>query len=181
MYKEQPQYGGPGPALHSISLTNTTTMKTVKEFLESSTIHGLVYISTNRSFVRLFWIFVVIIGFSGAGYLIQQSFSSWATSPVSTTIETLSISELDFPKVSVCPARNSFTSLLPILTMARKVKLDETRRNEFVYHIPDVVYNGTLLHQYSQYLKYSEEIHSSWYTGETKELVSQILSPHLWV
>ena len=43
-------------------------MDTFKEFLESSTIHGLVYISTSRRLLKLFWLCVVITGFTGAVY-----------------------------------------------------------------------------------------------------------------
>ena len=71
--------------------------RSVKEFLESSTIHGLAYISTCRRVARILWIFVIFAGFSGSAFLINQSFSSWSNNPVSTTIETLPISELDFP------------------------------------------------------------------------------------
>ena len=95
-------------------------MDGVKEFLESSTIHGLVYIATNRRVARLLWICVVIAGFTAAGVLIQQSFSSWEESPVSTTIETRSISDLEFPGVMVCPNKNSFPTLNPDLTLADK-------------------------------------------------------------
>ena len=62
-----------------------------KEFLESSTIHGLSYIAGNRVLVRLLWVCVVITGFTGAVVLILQSFASWADSPITTTIETLPI------------------------------------------------------------------------------------------
>ena len=62
----------------------------LKAFFESSTIHGLVYIATTKHrLIRLFWILVVIAGFTGAGVMIYQSFQSWADSPVKTTIETL--------------------------------------------------------------------------------------------
>ena len=90
-------------------------MDGLKEFLESSTIHGLFYIATNRRVARLLWICVVIAGFTTAGVLICQSFASWEESPVSTTIETRSISDLEFPGVVVCPAKNSFTTLNPDL------------------------------------------------------------------
>ena len=54
-------------------------MEGVKEFLEVSTIHGLGYISTTRSLVRLFWVAVVFSGFSYAGWMIQSSVCSWRT------------------------------------------------------------------------------------------------------
>ena len=44
--------------------TRSLTMEGVTAFLESSTIHGLAHIATGRKYVRLFWILVVIAGYS---------------------------------------------------------------------------------------------------------------------
>ena len=66
-------------------------METIKNFFESSTVHGLNYISTTKKYVRLFWIIVVISGFTGAGVLIYFSFQDWNDNPIKTTIETLPI------------------------------------------------------------------------------------------
>ena len=78
-----------------------------------------------------------VAGFSGAGILIQQSFSSWADSPVSTTIETLPITDLDFPNVTVCPPRNTFTDLNYDLMAIENVSLsdpiNENNTVEYVY------------------------------------------------
>ena len=46
-------------------------MELLKEFLNTSTIHGLSWISNTRRHTRLFWIFVVAAGFSGAIFLIK--------------------------------------------------------------------------------------------------------------
>ena len=86
-------------------------MEGVRLFLESSSIHGLSYISSTRKYLRLFWILIVTIGFGCAANLIFASFKSWAISPVSTTIETLPLSEMKLPKVTVCPPKNTFTDL----------------------------------------------------------------------
>ena len=86
-------------------------MEEVKHYLESSTVHGLAYISTGRNYVRLFWILVVIAGFAGAGYIINQSFKTWAEIPVKTTIESRPVKELIFSKVAVCPPKNTYTDL----------------------------------------------------------------------
>ena len=115
-------------------------VKDMKEFLESSTIHGLSYIAANRRLVRLFWIWVVITGFTGAAVMIQQSFSSWADSPISTTIETRPITEIDFPNVTVCPPRNSFTSLIPDLVSSRKMMFDDQKRLELSNSVRDAVF-----------------------------------------
>jgi len=103
-------------------------MEGFKLFLESSTIHGLTYISTMRRLTRLFWILVVLGGFSCALYLIHESFNSWADSPITTTIETLPIRKITFPKVTVCPPKDTYTDLNYDLILANDITLsDETR------------------------------------------------------
>lgn len=144
-------------------------MEGVKEFLESSTIHGLVYISTTRGLVRLLWLSVVISGFIGAGVLIQESFSSWATSPVSTTIETLPISDLDFPNVTVCPPRNSFTSLNPDLVRARNIALDEEKQDELIKLARDSTFEENLRSKYQDYVDFiQDQDYIDFYTGIAK-------------
>ena len=83
-------------------------MENVTNFLESSTIHGLAYISNGRKHVRLFWILVVVGGFTGVGVLIYSSFKSWEESPVKTTIETHPITEITFPQ---CPKLRYFSNV----------------------------------------------------------------------
>ena len=143
-------------------------MEVCREFLESSTIHGLVYISTSRRHVRLLWLCVVVSGFIGAGVLIQQSFSSWADSPISTTIETLPITDLDFPNVTVCPPRNTFTSLYPDLVMSRDRTLDGEERIE----LSDSVVGNIFIEDYKSKLEefnfYRQQDYMNWYTGITK-------------
>ena len=114
-------------------------MESFSQFLESSTIHGLTYISTTRRFAKLFWILVVITGFVGASLLIKESFDSWSESPVKTSIETLPISEIKFPKVTVCPPKNTFTDLNYDLMMPDNVTLTEKMRDEMFSYAVAVV------------------------------------------
>ena len=86
-------------------------MGVFEQFLENSTVHGLSHISSSKSISRFLWTLIVVSGFSVAGLLIYQSFQSWESSPVSTTIETRPISELRFPKITVCPPKNTYTNL----------------------------------------------------------------------
>ena len=51
------------------------------------------------------------MGFLGAGLLIGKSYIEWQKSPVATSISTLSISDLKFPDVTVCPPKGSNTAL----------------------------------------------------------------------
>ena len=70
-------------------------MRVFKEFLESSTIHGLSYISTSKSSLeKLSWASFVLTGFSLAAYLITSSYIAMQDSPVSTSISTHPTSSL---------------------------------------------------------------------------------------
>ena len=86
-------------------------MEGVKTFLESSSISGLNHIATSKKCARVFWILVVITAFILSGFLIFESFDSWSNSPVRTTIETLDMRDIHFPKVTVCPPKNTLTDL----------------------------------------------------------------------
>lgn len=119
-------------------------MDQFKEFLESSTVHGLVYISTTKQFSRLFWVAVVVCGFSVAGMMIQQSVSDWRESPVSTSTETLDIANITFPPIIVCPPKvkslltifqfnlslqGTFTNLNYDLDRAEKITLNQEAKD----------------------------------------------------
>ena len=114
-------------------------MEGVSTFLESSTIHGLSYISTTRRLARLFWILVVITGILGASWLIKESFESWSDSPVKTTIETLPIAKIKFPKLTVCPPKNTFTDLNYDLMMTENITLTEEMRDGMFRYAVDVI------------------------------------------
>ena len=84
----------------------------IREFLETSTLHGLAYISKAESFWgKVLWAVSVIVSFSLAGILIKQSFTDWSTQPVSTVITTHPINDLKFPNVTVCPPKGTNTAL----------------------------------------------------------------------
>ena len=119
-----------------LSLKNNCDMEHFRSFLESSTIHGLSYISTTGKYVRLFWILVVLSGFAGAGIIIYQSFEAWDESPVKTTIETRPISEITFPVVTVCPPKNTFTDLNHDLMILQNMTLDNSTRRELLSIMP---------------------------------------------
>ena len=56
----------------------------IREFLEASTLHGLVYISKAESvWGKILWTLSVIVSFSLAGVLINQSFADWSKHPIS--------------------------------------------------------------------------------------------------
>ena len=119
-------------------------MEDIKIYFETSTIHGLSYISGTRKLWRLFWILTVFGGFATAGLLIYESFQSWAETPITTNIETLPITELKFPKVTVCPPKNTFTNLnYDVEMLGNKTLDDDSRYGLFYVNIrPQKVYNA---------------------------------------
>ena len=122
-------------------------METVKTFLESSTIHGLSYISTTRRPLKLFWMLVVTAGFTGAGVLIYQSFEDWSENPIKTTIETRPISEITFPKVTVCPPKNTYTDLNYDFVRTEKMTLDDDIRDQLIQYAADLIWDPVGLHE----------------------------------
>ena len=78
-------------------------------------------------------------GFSTAGVLIHNSFQEWDRHPVSTAIETLDISAMEFPNITVCPPRNKYTSLNVDISLIDdgEFKLDDKTRKKSIdsaYH-----------------------------------------------
>ena len=93
----------------------------VREFLETSTLHGLVYISKAESvWGKILWTISVILSFSLAVVLINISFANWAAQPVSSVISTHSVRNLKFPNVTICPPKGSNTALNYDLLRLRK-------------------------------------------------------------
>ena len=147
-------------------------MEGVRTFLESSTIHGLTYISTTRKYARLFWTLVVITGFLVAGYLIHESFDSWSESPVKTTVETLPIADIRFPKVTVCPPKNTFTDLNYDLMMTENVTLRQEMRDEMFKYALEVINEDGFSRNNWTKLQEGDRFYN-WYHGYT-----QIISPY---
>ena len=59
------------------------TSNVIRNFLESSTIHGLVHISTAKSkTARVAWVAIVVACFATAAYMINDSYKEWQESPV---------------------------------------------------------------------------------------------------
>ena len=52
---------------------------------------------------QLFWISMMVAGFSMASYIIHQSFKLWESSPFATTVDILPISSLPIPDFTLCP------------------------------------------------------------------------------
>ena len=87
---------------------------------------------------KILWFLVVCCGFVAAGILIGKSYKEWQENPIATSITTHPIDNLDFPKVTVCPPKDSNTALYHDLVKAGNGSLsDENRRKlkEAAYEI----------------------------------------------
>ena len=142
-------------------------MENVTYFLESSTIHGLAHIATGRRHARLFWILVVIAGFTGAGVMICNSFQSWTESPVKTTIETHPITEITFPKVTICPPKNTYTDLNYDLLMTDNMTMNNDTRNELASYALDLLHQPLNDAPRNNMSKELDEKYFYWYKGYT--------------
>ena len=143
-------------------------MEHLKTFLDTSTIHGLSWIVSTKRLSRLFWILTVIGGFTGAIYIIYESFSNWGKNPVTTTIETMPISEITFPNVTVCPPKSSFLNLNYDILQSEKVELNIEARKELLDYAFDVIqdefYNEMMTNQSK--VQYTDRYYN-WYHGLT--------------
>ena len=78
----------------------------LKEYADSTTIHGISYIFKNGLSVleRLIWISAVVIGIFFAIYLSIFSYVNWQDSPVTTTVLTTGkpIRDIPFPAITIC-------------------------------------------------------------------------------
>lgn len=146
-------------------MTMYSAMEGFRTFFESSTIHGLAYISTTRKFSRVFWIITVITGFSTAAFLIHSSFQSWSDSPIKTTVEKLPISKMKFPKVTVCPPRGTFTDLNYDIMLAENTTFEKEQAIELNSFIYEVVNNHVYMDEWTKLNE--DNIFSNWYQGYT--------------
>ena len=101
--------------------------------------------------------------------MIHQSFQSWDESPISTNVDTLPISELKFPKVTVCPPKNSFTNLNYDLEIIGNKSVNGDLRDELIKFAFDEVHDPYFRSMMANLSLFHEENRFyNWYHGYTK-------------
>ena len=143
-------------------------MDLFKEYLETSTIHGMIHISTSSRYFRLFWVLVVAGGFITAGQFISTNFDEWNQHPVITAMETLDISQMKFPNITICPPRRKYTSLNYDISLvdSGQISLTEDTRRDLIQHVTDVAYRGLHLEVKSITEMFDREFYQLWYEGD---------------
>ena len=171
----------------------------MNQFLESSSIHGLNHIATTKTLSRLFWVVTVTLGFILAGVLISKSFqrpvssqhtfdplgifrilitnsnvywklsASWSDSPVYTSLSTHSISELNFPKITVCPPQDSLTSLNQDIVKSKDKVLTHQQKKELTDFVSEVTFDCQADKKFRQLRDNTDtDTYRHWYNGLTQ-------------
>ena len=146
-------------------------MDEFKEFLETSTIGGLTYISNTRRTAKLFWIVIVLSCFITSFVEIWNLFQDWEKNPIKTTTETLPLYQLSLPNVTVCPKR-SFLNLNFDIMESEKVGIDEETRQELLEYAMEVVQDDF----YADMMRNMSKLHDpdqfkNWYIGYNRILL----------
>ena len=150
-------------------------MSDIKSFLEASSIHGVLHIAQSQKYHKVFWILIVITGFTSAMFLIHQSFKSWDESPITTMIETLSISKLRFPKITVCPPKNTYTNLNYDLMKTENITINSKTRQELIDYFYELNHDETFFNVLKDInLVTNENRYFDWYHGYTELVLPSI-------
>ena len=92
--------------------------------------------------VRIAWLAVVVACFAIAISMITSSYKEWQESPVSTTITTHPITDLQFPEVTVCPPRGSNTVINLLLEKVNNVNFTDREREKLINMSRDIFSQG---------------------------------------
>ena len=140
-------------------------MESFKQFLETASINGLIHISSTRRCTRLFWITLLTMGLIVSSVLIWESFQSWEDNPVRTTTRTVAMKKIKFPKLTVCPPKNTFTDLNYDLMLAENVTLTDETKNELFEYAVALIDEHFYMDPWDK--MHEENRFHNWYTGFT--------------
>ena len=116
----------------------------IREYFDSSSIHGLAFISSTKHSSRVFWTAVVLCSWLASGYLIERSFSAWFQHPVSTTEQTLPIDQASLPLITVCPPKETFTNLNYDLMTLEQMTLSNATREQLTKYAVGLIQDNPL-------------------------------------
>ena len=125
-------------------------METVTAYLESASINGLAHIAATKKLDRLYWILIVLSSFIMSIYLIVEMYIFWAENPIRTDVDTLPMTEVRFPKVTVCPPRGTFTDLNYDIKHAEGKNLTLKEREELNKYARDTIESISFMENLNQ-------------------------------
>ena len=129
-------------------------MDSLTKFMSTSTIHGLNHIASSKSyFLKAAWTFLVLASFTYAAFIINSSFISWKESPVVSSSSTLHISKVEFPKIIVCPPKQTNTGLNQMFDKSKSTELLPWMKKDLAGY-------ASVLAQDEYHLEYVDEMES---------------------
>ena len=147
-------------------------MDIVTTYLESGSINGLNHIASTKKWEKLFWILVVNGGFVISGFLIVEMYIEWGDNPIRTDVDTSLMSKVRFPKVTVCPPKDTFTDLNYDIMRAEKKNLTLKERDELYKFARDTIENITFMENLNQL--HDEDRFYNWYHANSQLYGSSI-------
>ena len=104
-----------------------------------------------------------------------SSFQHWEESPVVTTIETLPIRDIKFPKISVCPPKGTYTNLNYDLLMTENMTLTKKDQDRFIEKARAFLHDANFEHLMENVGKVRvKNQYKNWYLG-----IDKFSLPHL--
>lgn len=104
-----------------------------------------------------------------------SAFQHWEESPVVTTIETLPIRNIHFPKISVCPPKGTYTNLNYDLLMTENMTLSKKEKDQFIDQARILLHDAN----FKQLMENVEKVkvknqYKNWYLGIDKMTIPHI-------
>ena len=100
---------------------------------------------------------------------IESSLPSWSDSPVYTSLSTHSISELNFPKITVCPPQDSLTSLNQDIVKSTDKVLTDQQKKELTDFVSEVTFDCEADKKFRQLRDNTDtDTYRHWYLGLTQ-------------
>ena len=79
-------------------------LQRINEFFEATTIHGFGYMSINQTkTTRIIWTLIVLGATAAVSYFLYETLAGFKKNYTSTTVETRSVKNFEFPAVTFDP------------------------------------------------------------------------------
>ena len=96
-----------------------------------------------------------------------RSFNGWSENPISTTVDYRPITDIPFPLVTVCPPRNTYTSLNLALRTVENITLTSETREELTQWLPEIIFDSDFDYNFEKF-SLATNLSRDWYSGDTQ-------------
>ena len=92
------------------SNTRRPLSSVVRDFSESTTLHGVSYLGKGSAARRLLWLLAILSSFAFTSFQVYSSIQLFVLRPISTSFTQRSVKELIFPAITICNYNAFFAS-----------------------------------------------------------------------